>query len=448
VLFRSQASFGWQIIERIVEQIRWRVTVDNLVLHDEWSPYKFFTVVPYFPFFLRGKTIGLVENLLSPQEQLNKAASQELHVVNTTANSGYKLKSGSLQNMDVEELEQRGSETGVVFELDDVNDLEKITPNSVPTGLENIARNAEENMKNISGVSDSKRGFDRADVAAKAIQAKQAAGSVNLAKPMDNIARTRHILANRVLNLVQTYYIEERVLQVTGSSVSNETTDMVVNQQTPEGLMLNDLTLGEYSVRVTTVPTRDTYLQSQFAEAVQLKELGISIPDEWLVESSHIGRKAELIQLLKEAKGGIEPSETELQIAQLELEEKQVNNALTQAQAEKTQADAALIAMRAEEVAQNIENNDIEGGGDNSAAQKAAADIQLNRDKAVADQAIAARRLEADLEGQRRRVDAELEIARERARQESLIKRAQAAQAAEQADAAAQKTRETANANA
>ena len=58
---------------------------DNVVLHDDWSPYKHFTVVPYFPVFVHGHTLGMVENLLDPQEILNKVSSQELHIVNTTA---------------------------------------------------------------------------------------------------------------------------------------------------------------------------------------------------------------------------------------------------------------------------------------------------------------------------------------------------------------------------
>ena len=45
--------------------------------------------------------------MISPQEQLNKISSQELHIVNTTANSGWVVESGSLSNMTEEELEER-----------------------------------------------------------------------------------------------------------------------------------------------------------------------------------------------------------------------------------------------------------------------------------------------------------------------------------------------------
>ncbi|WP_230685339.1 hypothetical protein, partial [Streptococcus pneumoniae] len=90
------------------------------------------------------------------QELLNKTSSQELHVVNTTANSGYKVRSGSLTNMTPEELEQRGAETGIVIETngDPESDVVKIQPNQVPAGLDRISYKAEEHIKTISGVSD------------------------------------------------------------------------------------------------------------------------------------------------------------------------------------------------------------------------------------------------------------------------------------------------------
>ena len=64
------------ITKKLIQRIRWTVVADNVVLHDDWSPYKHFTVIPYFPYFRRGRTIGLVENLIGPQEMLNKVSSQ------------------------------------------------------------------------------------------------------------------------------------------------------------------------------------------------------------------------------------------------------------------------------------------------------------------------------------------------------------------------------------
>jgi hypothetical protein len=198
-------QFGLEVTKKLVKRVRWTAIADNVRLHDDWSPYEHFTVVPYFPYFRRGQTVGLVENLLGPQEMLNKISSQELHVVNTTANSGWKVKTGSLKNMTIEELETRGAETGLVIEADDVANIEKIQPNQTPQGLDRVSYKAEEHIKTISGVSDYQTGQAREDVSAKAVQLNQSRGMVNLAKPMDNLQRSDYIIARNVLDLVQAY---------------------------------------------------------------------------------------------------------------------------------------------------------------------------------------------------------------------------------------------------
>ncbi len=349
------------LMKKLIQQIRWTVSADHVVLFDEWSPYKHFTVVPYFPFFRHGRTVGIVENLLSPQDQLNKVSSQELHVVNTTANSGWKVKQGSLRNMDIDELETRGAETGLVVELDDTNDLEKITPNQIPQGLDRISAKADEAIKSVSGVSDSLRGFDRADVAAKAIQAKRQAGSLNLAKPFDNLARTRHLVAIRVLDIVQTWYTDERVVQITSGGLVPEIEEVTINQtDEATGKLLNDLTLGEYSVTVTTAPSHKTHQESQFDEAMRLREAGVNIPDNVLIEHSRLNRKSEIAQAINP-----EPTEAEQRAQQLELQLKEVEIANEQSEAILKRAKAMEAMSKAKKTSQDMiieaQAADVEG---------------------------------------------------------------------------------------
>lgn len=292
--------FGFRVIPRVVRRIRWTVVCDNVVLFDDWSPYKHFTVVPYFPYFMHGYTVGLAENLIGPQELLNKTSSQELHVINTTANSGYILKSGSLTNMTAEELERKGAQSGLVIEVNDdvTKAIQKITPNQVPTGLDRVSFKAEESIKTISGVSDSMQGFDREDVAAKAIQAKRQAGSTNLVKPLDNLGRTDYILARNILDMVQERYTDERVMTIVLDELTGETETFAINQATPEGI-LNDLTQGEYSVSVSLVPARDSLEDSEFEQAVALREMGVAIPDSALIESSRLRNKKEIVRRIE-----------------------------------------------------------------------------------------------------------------------------------------------------
>lgn len=427
---RVANNAGLALVKRLAEAIRWTVTADDVVLFDSWSPYKHFTVVAFIPYLHNGRTIGLVENLISPQDQLNKASSQELHIINTTANSGYKVKTGSLQNMDVEDLEERGAETGVVFELNDVNDLEKILPNQVPSGLDRVTYKSDEFIKEISGISDSQRGMDRADVAAKAIQAKQAAGSVNLARPFENLSRTRQILATRVLNLVQTYYTEERLIHIVGKDLRKEVESLTVNQQTPEGTIVNDLTLGEYAVVVSSVPARDDFESTQFQEAVEMRQMGIAVPDDVLVEYSHLDRKKEIADRIREAQGGGEANEAQQQMAQLEMQMKQAEMADRQADTKKKSADAALTMVKARSEAEKAQSGE------------AASDAQLKREEATATLQLRKYEIDQDMQLRREQADREYELKRDELKQKQ---RNQLMEMSIKRQAAKQKPKETNN---
>lgn len=384
-------KYGFQVVPKLVRRIKWFVMADNVELHNDWSPYKHFTIVPYFPHFRDGHTIGLVENLLGPQELLNKVTSQELHVVNTTANSGYKVRAGSLTNMTVEELERKGAQTGLVIEVNgDVDkDVQKIAPNQVPQGLDRISYKAEESIKTISGVSDSMQGMDRADVAAKAIQAKRQAGSTNLVKPLDNLTRTDYILARTILDLVQEFYTEERLMTITHDQATGETETFAVNQpnplpetgmepaESPYQEILNDLTLGEYDVVVSSVPARETLEDSQFEQAMSMKEAGVSIPDSVLIDSSRLINKKDIIRQMQ----GDQNSPEAIAQKQLQMRGQAAEVSIAEGEAAQKHADAQLKTAKTGETQAKTQEI-LNGPADDGSGQAKMAEVQVKAGQA------------------------------------------------------------------
>ena len=348
-------QFGLDILTKTVRKVRWTVTADTVVLFDDWSPYKTFTIVPYFPYFRRGKPFGMVRNLLSPQEQLNKITSQELHIVNTTANSGWIVENGSLSGMTADDLEEHGAETGLVLEFNrGSTPPAKIPPNQIPTGLDRLGQKAAANIKQISGITEAMLGMDSPEVSGVAIQAKQNRGSMLLQVPLDNLAKTRQYLAEKILQLVQAYYTEERIIQVTDESDPFKPRNKLrVNQMTPEGEIINNLTLGEYDVVVGTAPARDNFDEMQFAEAIELRGVGVPIPDDMIVEYSHLARKADIAERIRQIQGTAPPSEQEAQLQQFKMESQirstQLEIAKLEAEVTKLQSETALNAAKVEQ---------------------------------------------------------------------------------------------------
>lgn len=407
-----------EIIDADASIIRWTVSADKVLLHDDESPYPHFTVIPYFPFFHEGRTIGLVENLLSPQDLLNKTSSQELHIVNSTANSGWQMEEDSLVNMTPEELESKGAQSGLVLvRRKNSAPLEKIQPNQVPTGIDRISYKADQNLKEISGVSDSQRGMDRADVAAKAIRAKQVAGGVNLVKAFTNLIRTRHILARTVLALQQRYMTEERVFQITGTSLGAKQEELVINKwDDSEQRIVNDLTIGTYEVVVTDVPMRDSFQDTQFDEAVRLRtEVGIPIPDRFIIEHSHLANKNDIISELSG-----ESSEAQQQLAQMEAQLKALESEKVKADIAKKKADTALTMARAQSELTK------EDGTSESELMLKAKEMQMEAQHEQQRIAMERERTMEELKLTRERAMLEMELKRQETRQKLLLMRMEA----------------------
>jgi hypothetical protein len=411
------------VVNKKVKRVRWTVTADNVVLHDDWSPYKHFTPVPYFPIFRYGSTIGLVENLLGPQELFNKVSSQELHIVNTSANSGWITKAGNLVNMSNEELEQSGAETGLVLEVVDVEQTQKIKPNATPQGIDRITYKAEESMKNISGVSDSMQGMDREDVAAKAIAYKKQSGKTNMVWVMDNQQRSDFILARNVLDIVQEFYTEERLVHIVSSGVQAEAEQITVNQYdlaTDE--IVNDLTLGVYGVVVSSMPDRDTMEDSQFEQAKALKEMGIAIPDDVLIENSRLVNRADIVKKIQAA------NNTPEAIEQRKMQARLLAAQVTKMEGEATEKGTKSGLDQARTGRENAETDLLLQGGDGADQAKAQNEMEIKQQEL----ALKEREMNAKLEFEREKQAQDLQFLREKHAQEIEIRQQEAAAKAEQ----------------
>ena len=346
-------KYGLGVMKKVVPRVRWIVSCDHVVLHEDWSLYEDFTVVPFFPFFRRGKFSGLVRQLISPQEQMNKVESQQLHVVNTTANSGYLVEEGSLANMTPEELEQRGAETGlVVVYRKGRQPPVKIQPNQVPTGLDRLGAKAHQFIQEISGMEALLGRPPKSEVSGVALERSEARALVKLQPVLDNLERTRRLVAERIMKLVQAWYSETRVLRVTDwRDPSEPEIEVTVNQPTVTGEIINNLTVGVYDVIVGHAPARDGALETEFAEALQLREIGVQVPDEVVIRASHLAQKHEVAAEVMRMQGRGDPSEEEAQMLQmqkeLEMQLMQLSVAEMEAKVQKLQAEAASITAKA-----------------------------------------------------------------------------------------------------
>lgn len=309
-------------------RVMWTVTTATTVLHDSASPYETFTIVPFFYLFDKGHTGCMLSDGISSQDLLNKSVSAEVHYLTSVANSGWIVRRGSLTNMSTEDLKDVGMKTGIIIEVTEerpiVDSIQKIQPNQFPAGMDRMSDKAQGWIMATTGMSDTEQDMRSPEESGVAVAMKQFQSKMQLAKPLSNLQLTRTLVGRKVLELIQGFITNERVYMITGSAEYGTPTQeqVAINQVDQFGNILNDITLGEYEVEVSTQPMASTYEEGQFRQLMTMRgEMHVAIPDDEIVLRSNLANKKELAEKMNASKGN-PMQEQQLAMMQKQIEEK------------------------------------------------------------------------------------------------------------------------------
>ena len=310
-----------KIANRPVKRVRWTVTCADILLFDQWSPYESYTKIGFFPYFRRGKTRGMIEDLIDPQREINKKRSVLADILNRNANSGWMYEKDSLDPAQKENIQRYGSSPGVNVEWKRVGQKgeapRRIEPGGYPQGLDRLEEKATDDLFSISGINESALGqLDRVQ-SGRAIEARQRQAVLSIQLYQDNFSRSKKIEGKKFLEIVQNHYTEERVFRIIGED-SNLAT-FAINQRTQTGTdgvsRINDITVGKYSTVVDTIPASATFKQGQFEETMMLiekfgivGEMLVQVAPDLLIDMTSLPRKEDWKQALIMARQAIPPA--------------------------------------------------------------------------------------------------------------------------------------------
>ena len=223
-----------------------------------------------------------------------------MHIINTTANSGWQAEEGQLVSPSPEELQSRGAETGlVIVRRRGTQPLEKIQPNQIPSGIVHAADRAATNMLFISNVNEGALGHTGMNIAGKTVQEKKASMLASLQIIMDNFKFTETVLARVVLANIQAYYTEPRVFRIVEGKDDSVAAEVAINTVDDYGRFVDDVTLGRYDVAVAFRPQQDVQNDAEFAELVEMRNAGIAIPDHQIVARSHVSNAEDIAREMR-----------------------------------------------------------------------------------------------------------------------------------------------------
>jgi hypothetical protein len=131
---------------------------------------------------------------------------------------------------------------------------------------------------------------------------------------------------------ISKYYGTERVFRITRTNPktgAEEDEAIELNKFQPEtGAYLNDMTAGEYDVVIADQPIQTTFDNTNFTQAIEMREKGIAIPDIYVVKHSNLSDKPEIIAAMGQQSQPPADPTIEAKVA------------LIQAQTRKTEAEA------------------------------------------------------------------------------------------------------------
>lgn len=266
-------------------RVPWVSTViGDLIVHNAESVYDSFSFTGYFPYFRRGITRGVVEDLIDPQREVNKRRSVEIEMISRSANGGWMLPENSMRPAEEMKLRRYGSTPGVVLKYRvqaNGTKPEQITPQVSPANHERLEKNANEDIRQISGVNESALGeVPNSSASGKALEARQRQAVISIQLYMDNQKQSKTLLGKKDINIFQMHYTEPRIFRAIGEDSKlarheiniRETVEPMMPGQAAITRIVNDITIGKYSAVVDPVPISSTFQSAQFDEMMTLLE--------------------------------------------------------------------------------------------------------------------------------------------------------------------------------
>lgn len=300
-----------KIERRTVERIQWTTFAGDLILYDEPSLYDTYTLAPYFPYFRRGVTRGMVEDLIDPQMEKNKHRSARSEIAAKTANGGWKYSDDALDPTQEANLKKYGSSPGVniKFRASAKHPPEQIEPGGPANAHKILEDDAGEDLKQIAGINEAALGTESQVQSGRALQAKQRQAVLSIQMYMDNFKRSKLLVGKQHLGIVQRYYTEPRLYRIMGKN--GKFSQLMLNQEQQDptsgiAAIVNDVTIGKYEVVIDEAPLSDTFLNAQFEEMLMLLgKMGPAVAQfmpmfaDLIIDMSSLPRKDEWIERIK-----------------------------------------------------------------------------------------------------------------------------------------------------
>ena len=329
------------ILEQDIPTVRMAIMIQDKVFYDGPNPlnidvYPFVPVIGYYnpmmPYFY-SRIQGICRSLRDPQMLLNRRIILSADMLESQVNSGFIFKENAV--VDVKHLFQTGQ--GRIIPLKEeaqMTDIQPIQPPQIPPSFFQLQDTFSKELNMVSGINEELVGSAIDDKAGVLSALRQGAGLTTLQPLFDHLDYSQNLLGELMMKVVQNNY--------TPGKIKN-----LLEGEEPEQLFYNKA-FGKYHCMVELGFNTESQKQMQFAQLMQLKEMGVPIPEGSLIEAATIQNKDDIIEKIEQQQQQMQQTQ-EAQI-QSQIQEQQARTQLAQA---RTIADRGLGAERFSRIEEN-----------------------------------------------------------------------------------------------
>jgi|SRR5579859_1236038 len=311
--------------------------------------FPFIPIIAYFEPLIDTyelKIQGIVRSIRDAQRQYNRRHSQIIDLMESVINTGWISRNGAV--LDPTMLLQSGQARNIILnENFDVNaDIREINPPQVPPGYLQYQDIIDKNIMEIPGGSEELLGISSvgdSQVSGRLAEIRASNGLKGNRGLFDNLEQSLEWLGNIALQTIQRNFTPGKVWRITK------------RDPTPE-FFSGDF--GQYHSVIKQAVLTQTQKAAYYYQLLQLREIGIAIPDDEIVDAAPLQGKwrlREKMAQIQEQQNEARQREiaAEDRQAQLEIAQTEQSLALAQERRARVVADIGLARERISEGEQN-----------------------------------------------------------------------------------------------
>jgi len=328
------------IVKQEVPTVNLAIVISGNVLYDGPNPlgidnYPFVPILGYYNPQMSdysSRIQGVVRGLRDAQYLYNRRKTIELDILESQVASGWIYKEDALVNP--KDIFMSGQGKGLALkDTAQMTDVQQIVAPQIPPSMIQLSELLGKEIQEISGVNEELLGSAMDDKAGVLSMLRQGAGLTTLQGLFDNLDHAQKLLGKIMINVVQNNFTPGKVQRIIEEQPSKQ---------------FYNKAFGKYDAAVEDGLNTTTQRQMQFAQLLQLKEAGVAIPDDVLLDAATVQNKAKLTESIKAA------NEAKQQMEQMQmqsaLKEEQARTELAQA---RTLADKGLGLERISRIEEN-----------------------------------------------------------------------------------------------